>query len=283
MSTKKPLSFIELVKHHIKSGDVMLPVFNTSAMKVQQELVKKEPDLKVVEKLITLDQSLSSQILKLANSSFYRGLSEIYTIKAAIVRLGIQEIGRITLLAAAKSQFRSSDKMLNILMTRLWQHSVGVGMGAKWLAQRCSLDNIAEHAFFAGLLHDVGKLFVLLILEDLKRTNSEMQFTPSSMLEAMENLHSKQGYELMQSWNMPEEYCLVTRDHHSDEVDSKNHLMLLIRMANVVCAKLGIGPKNTPDIAPATTLEASLLNLSEIDLAELEIKLEDTKMLSAGK
>lgn len=280
---KKSVSFVDLVKQHIESGNLVLPVFSSSAMKVQQELVKKEPNLKIVEQMITVDQSLSSQILKLANSSFYRGLSEVLTIKAAIVRLGIQEIGRITLLAASKSQFRSSDTMLNLIMKRLWQHSVGVGMGANWLARRCNFTDIAGHAFFAGLLHDVGKLFVLLVLDDLKKRSTKIQFTPSLIVEAMENLHTRQGYALMQNWNMPEQYCEVARDHHAEEFDSKHTVLLLVRMANTVCAKLGIGPKREPDIVTSTAVEASLLNLSEIDLAELEIKLEDTKILAAGK
>jgi hypothetical protein len=52
-------------------------------------------------------------------------------------------------------------------------------------------------------------------------------------------------------------------------------------MANLVCNKLGISLERNPSVLLPATLEASLLNLSEIDLAELEITLEDTKALSA--
>jgi hypothetical protein len=36
-----------------------------------------------------------------------------------------------------------------------------------------------------------------------------------------------------------------------------------------------------PDMVPSTSKEAALLNLSELDLAELEILLEDTKVLAS--
>lgn len=273
-------SFIEIIKDHIESSDMTLPVFSANAMRVQQELVKKEPVFKVIEQIISSDQSLSTQVLKMANSAFYKGLAEIKTIQAAIVRLGMEEIGRITLLAASRNQFRSSDKLLNLIMKQLWQHSVGCAIGANWLSKRCKLDTLAGHAFFAGLLHDVGKLFVLLVLDQIKRTDKSIKITEALVFEAMNSLHTEQGYNLMQQWNMPESYCIVARDHHMEEFDSKDMVLLLIRMSNTVCKKLGIGTKSAPDLVPSTSLEAGFLNVSELDLAELEIKLEDTAALS---
>lgn len=276
----KELSFIETIKQHIESGEMVLPVFNNSAMRIQRELVKKETDIRVVEQILSSDQSLSSQVLKLANSSFYKGLTEILTIKAAIIRLGMQEIGRICLLASSGNQFRSSDKSLNIIMKKLWQHSVGCAIGAHWLAKRCKLDDIAGHAFFAGLLHDVGKLFVLLVLEQLKKEGRAVDFTEALLFEAMNTLHTEQGYNLMQQWNMPAAYCTVARAHHDANFNEKNTLLLLIKVSNMVCRTLGIGTETDEDLVPSATLEASLLNLTEIDLAELEIKLEDISALS---
>ena len=278
---KEEISFIETIKQHIESGEMVLPVFNNSAMRIQRELVKKDTDIRVVEQILCSDQSLSSQVLKLANSSFYKGLTEILTVKAAIVRLGMQEIGKVSLLAASRNQFRSKDKSLNIIMKKLWQHSVGCAIGAHWLARRCKLDDIAGHAFFAGLLHDVGKLFVLLVLEKLKREGRAVDFTEALLFEAMNTLHTEQGYNLMQQWNMPAAYCTVARDHHDVNFNEKDTLLLLVKVSNMVCMALGIGTKTAEDLVPSATLEANLLNLTEIDLAELEIKLEDTSALSA--
>jgi len=274
-------SFIDLIKEHIESGEIVLPVFSTSALRIQQHLVKKEIDVGVIEQIISSDQSLSGQVLKIANSSFYRGLSDILTVRAAIVRLGIQEIGRIAMLASSQNQFRSKDNSLNIIMKKLWQHSVGCAIGANWLAKRCKLDDIAGHAFFAGLLHDVGKLFVLLVLDQLKKNDTGVEFTEQLLFEAMTTLHTEQGYSLMQQWNMPAAYCSITRDHHLDKFDTKDTALLLVRMSNIVCKKLGIGTEIDEDLVPSTTIEANLLNLTELDLAELEIKLEDTSALSA--
>ena len=274
-------SFIDEVERVITTGEITLPVFNPAALRVQQELVKKEPDERVLEQLITSDQSLSSQVLRIANSSFYRGLAKIMTVKAATVRLGMREIGRITLLSASKNQFRSADPEINEVMKKLWQHSAGCALAANWLAKRCKFADLSSHAFFAGLLHDVGKLFILMVIEQVKKKNAALNMTDALFLEALDTLHSRQGYALMQQWDMPEEYCLVVRDHHTQEIDTKNYLLLIVRLADMACRKLGISLTPEPNLNLAATLEAGVFGLTEIDLAELEVTLEDTASLSA--
>lgn len=271
-------SFVDEIEKCIAQGEISLPVFNPTALKVQQELVKPEPDTTVLEKLITGDQSLSSQILRMANSAFYRGLAEILTVKAAIIRLGMQEVGRIVLLAASRNQFSSKDPEISSLVKKLWQHSAGCALAAHWLANRCKFRDIASQAFFAGLLHDVGKLLVLIVIEQM-RHSKKLAMPPALLLEAMDTLHSQQGYALMHEWDMPETYCLVVRDHHVAEPDHKDHLLVIVRLADMVCHKLGIGITSNPKLNLAATIEANILELTEIDLAELEIMLEDTSSL----
>lgn len=274
------LSFLDVIKQYIAAGDIVLPVLSAAAMRIQQELVKKEPDMRFVENLISQDQSLSSQVLQIANSAFYHGLVEIMTIRAAIVRLGMQEVGRIALLAATKNQFRSKNKEHNSIMHQLWQHSVGCALGVQWLSKRCKFDELKGHAFFAGLFHDVGKLFVLMVIEQMKEKNAHIPITHALLMEAMTVMHTQQGYNLMKQWNLPEEYCVIARDHHRKDFDSNNILLLLVRLSNMACLRLGIGVEKDPSLILSATEEAHQLNLSEIDIAELEILLEDTAILA---
>ncbi|MBU0945906.1 MAG: HDOD domain-containing protein [Proteobacteria bacterium] len=273
-------SFIEVIKKHIEQGNVVLPVFNSAAMKVQQELVKKEPDTRVLENVIVTDQSLSSLVLQMANSSFYKGLVEVKTVRAAIVRLGMREVGRISLLVASKNQFRSGNNRLNLVMRKLWQHSVGCALGARWLTKRCKLDNLESHSFFAGLFHDVGKLLVLMVVEQLRKKDPKFPITDALLMEAMTSLHETQGYYLMKLWNMPESYCVVARDHHKDHYDEANELLMLVRIANMMCNKVGIGLRKDPTLMVSVLEETHHFNLTEIDLAEMEIVFEDTAVLT---
>ena len=274
-----PVTLVDVINRFIESDKISLPVFNSASHRIQQELAKEDPSIQVIEKIITSDQALAAEVLKIANSPFYRGLAEVSTVRAAIMRLGTEEIQKIVLLAASRQHFRSADKAINLMMKRLWQHAVGCAYGAVWLSKRYSYGVEQSQAFFGGLLHDVGKLLVLVVIEQIKRQDKTLKITEPLLLEAMARLHAPEGARLLAQWNMPEGYCVLARDHHNPELDEKNILLILVRMANLTCHKLGIGLERDPSLLLPATLEASLLNLSEIDLAELEIALEDTAIL----
>jgi hypothetical protein len=83
----------------------------------------------------------------------------------------------------------------------------------------------------------------------------------------------------MKKWNLPDKYAQIARDHHLENLDSSDHLMVIVRLSNKTCNKMGFGTNIDPDINLPTTPEAELLNFSEIETAKLEIALEDTKIL----
>ena len=271
-------SLIEIVENRITGNRVRLPVFNATAARVQQEISREEPDVRLIEKLIVSDQALTAEVLRFSNSSFYKGLTQVSTVRTAIVRLGINEVANIVMLVAHENQFRSKDPFLNGIMRKLWSHALGAAMAAHWLVRHCGLLGIAHEAFIAGLLHDVGKLFILTVIDDIQHSGELAVKPPASLLtEAMDDLHTTHGYALMRHWNMPEAYSLVVRDHHAEHLEADNHLMVAVRLANLACHKMGIGLRQNNALMLAATAEAGELHLSDIDLARLEIMLEDSQ------
>ena len=131
---RQETSFIEIVDRHLTSSDANLPVFNTTALRIQQEIAKEEPDLRLIEKLIVSDQSLTAKVLSVSNSSFYKGLQQVSTVRNAIVRLGINEVSNIVMLVTHEHNFRSKDPFVHDIMRKLWRHSVGCAIGSNWLA-----------------------------------------------------------------------------------------------------------------------------------------------------
>ena len=277
-------SFIEIVDQHLASSDVRLPVFNTTAMRIQQEMANEEPELSLIEKLIISDQSLTAKVLSVSNSAFYKGLQQVSTVHNAIVRLGINEVSNIVMLITHENNFRSKDPLVNDIMRSLWRHSVGCAMGSNWLAKQCGLHAMAHEAFFAGLLHDVGMLFILTVIDDLKHSD-ELKSQPSDalLIEAMDTLHTNHGHSLMSNWNLPPKYSQIARDHHEEELDPNNLLLALVRLADKACCKLGIGLDEDPSLVLIATSEAEILHISEVDLARMEIMLEDSQVFEGGR
>ncbi len=274
-------SLLDIVNDRLKSKDDFLPVFDSNALKIQREASRRDCDIRTIEKLITRDQALTSQVLKFANSAFYKGLSNVTTVRNAIVRLGTAEIANIVLLASQKSSYRSGDPYFQKIMDLLWRHSMACAIGSHWICKNCQFEELAQEAFFAGLLHDIGKLLVLAVISDAKRSGIVKKDRPVEFVqEVMNALHHEKGHKLMISWSLPEKYAVVARDHHADTYDNGNHLLTIVRLANMVCNKIGLGITPMSDIILAATPEAEAIRLSEIKLAQLEIELEDSMSLS---
>jgi HD-like signal output (HDOD) protein len=272
---------IVAIFEYLATRDIRLPVFDRTALQIQHETTRENVDQRVIENLIVQDQALTSEVLKVANSSFYKGLSEITTVRNAIVRLGLKEVANIVTLVAHRHHFKARDPEARKLMNALWRHSVACGLGAKWLAACGGIDVQPNEAFFAGLLHDVGKLFIITVIEKLKKSNQIKQLPSAAVIdEVIDSLHCKHGYVLMKNWNLPEKYCRIVRDHHAADFDGENHLLTIVRLSDRTCNKVGIGLRPDDQIVLSATREAGLLGLSDIVLAKLEIHLEDAGVLA---
>ena len=273
-------SFVAVLKKHIESEQLSLPIFDSVSLRIQMELIKKAPDFRTVEKLIIADQSLSSNLLKIANSVRYRGLVETSTVKAAITRLGMTEIARIISMDINKKLFSSRDHQLNAIMKKLWQHSMGCAFAAGMLSHRLDFGVMQNEAFFAGLFHDIGKLLILKVLAQKKHQDPSITIPDQLLLSAMDILHTEHGYLLMQQINMPQMFAVITRDHHLQELDRTNYLLILVKMANHICHQMGIGLTHDASIELLETQEAVLLNLAKSDLEEVGNFLKSTSGLT---
>lgn len=273
-------TFVAALKKEIESEQFTLPIFDSVSLRIQMELIKKNPDFHAVEKLIIADQSLSSNLLKIANSVRYRGLVQTSTVKAAITRLGMTEIARIVSMDISKKIFNSRDRQINAIMKKLWQHSMGCAFAAGMLSHRLDFGVMQNEAFFAGLFHDIGKLLILKVIAQKKQKDASMTIPDHLLLSAMAILHAEQGYLLMHQINMPQMFAVITRDHHLQDYDRTNYLLILVKMANHICHHMGIGLTQDAAIELLETEEAVLLNLSQADLEEVGIFLHSTSGLT---
>ncbi len=274
---KNKRSLIDIIDNHITSGKAKLPVMNQNSVQVQKEISKSDPDLERIIRLVQKDVSLVSEVLKIANSPFYKGLEEVKTVQDALVRLGMTEVTNIVLLTSQKSTFRSKDPAIQALMRQLWIHSVGCAVGAQWLARHAQYPNLNE-AFLAGLLHNVGAFLLLYVMDQIKAKNAA--FPKELMNEVILKMHAQYGHLLLKTWNLPEPYLSIAREHHEPEFDEGNLLLVIIRMADKICQHLKVGFSDGIDVDPYSSDEAAALDLNDVSLAQLEIKVEDSLRLA---
>jgi HD-like signal output (HDOD) protein len=282
--TASNASLHDMIVQFIASNEVKLPVFNPVALRLQQALQNDATKIADIESMIIEDQALASQILRVANAAFYKGLQQITTIRRAIIRLGVEQVAHLALVVALQQLYRKSNDEFLDYQDRLWRHAFASAMGCKWMAERCGYRSETENAFMAGLLHNIGQLALLKIIEDLRASGAIGAALPENLIVEIldSDMHTSQGYLLAKKWNLPDEYCAVVRDHHQEPCDTNNSLMLFVRLNDQACDKIGVGLHNDPNIVLAATAEAQALGLGDVPLAELEVMLEDS-MAMAGQ
>lgn len=276
-------SLQDQIIHALSSDALQLPAFPAVAMKLQQALSSPNAKIADLETLIINDQALSSQILRVANSSFYQGLQRVVSIRKAIIRLGARQVASLALSIAQRSLYVTRSALLGRYMERLWRHAFVSATGCQWLASHCGHKQGADAAYMAGLLHDIGQLVILRVMDDLcaGQNSGDRDLPEALLIEVLESsMHNAQGCVLMRRWNLPEDYFIVARDHHREPCDPNQTLLLIVRLIDQVCAKMGIGLSNDPQIDLAATPEAQALGVGEIHLAQLEILLEDSMAMA---
>jgi HD-like signal output (HDOD) protein len=268
----------ETVRKLLASQPIELPIFHPVALKLQRMLSDFDFTVDEVAMVANEDPALASQMLKMANSPMYMGRTKVATIKEVVIRLGAQQVINIAIAASQASAHASTHPVLNRYMKVLWQHSHGCALGARWLTQNCGMRGAVDESYLAALLHDVGKLYLLKAVERLVAAGViKSLFDDELIMEIFEAMHVEQGVRLVQHWNFPALYCDVIKGHHSEEWDTINKMLAIVRFVNMACHRAGLGLKHEPTLDLIATEEAEILDIDELQVIELLGLLEESR------
>lgn len=269
-------SLLDQALEFAEARKISLPVFSDVAVRVQKATREERYDIKEIERAIESDPALVAEVLKAANSAFFGGLAEVSTIRTAVLRLGLQRVANLVFLASEKSRYTVKAPGFASLMTTLWHHAAACAMAAEWIARKVRYPQLGETVFIGALVHDIGKLYLLRVLDEMASVHGQDSAVSEALvLELLTRAHTDVGHRLLQSWNLPEVYQIIVRDHHVDAPDPSQVALHIVRMANHACAKVGASLHPDSSIVLGAMPEATVLGLTEIGIAELEIILED--------
>ena len=255
---------------------ITLPVFSDVALKVQKASREERYDIAEIEKAIESDPVLVAEVLRASNSAFFGGLTQVSSIRTAVLRLGLQRVANLVFLASEKSRYNARHPDIAALMRDLWHHASACALAAEWISRKVRFPQHGETVFIGALVHDIGKLFLLRVLDDMSREPDYSKVVSMDLVrELLDSAHTEVGYRLLTSWHLPEIYQSIVRDHHVENPDPGNIPLQVVRLANHACNKAGIGLHLQPELVLGAVREAGTLGMSEIAIAELEIILED--------
>lgn len=237
-------------------------------------LVENDANVDQISKKLEEDQSISSRVLRVANSAFYG--AKTGSIAQAIMYIGLTNVKNIVLSNAIFTDFVGNQESKD----KLWSHVNISNKLMNVIYQKCLYKKVPNMYASAGLLHDVGRVIILQFFKDeyeeiLRR--SEEENVPSYKIEE-EILgvdHQKIGGYLLNWWEIPIPIVEAAMYHHDplNEHIMNKELVQVVHIANYYSWKLVEGESNY-EILNLRVLEELNIDLELLDQVMKEFEMD---------
>lgn len=196
--------FLNALSTELENKSIKLPSFPDAVIQIRNALERDDCDIQKVAKLASVETALASRLLQSANSSFYNPAGVAVTdLGAAVMRLGIKEVRNMAISLAVEQIFLAKEhKSIAADLATLWRRSIALSAVAYVIAQHCAKPHVdPEKAFLCGLLHEVGKLYMLTKAADFPGVTVDLEATS----DAENSWHPQVGKAIAETWGFAED------------------------------------------------------------------------------
>lgn len=227
--------FVQSLAAELSTGKVDLPSFPDVAIRVRKVLGDEKTTVEQIVRVVGSEPALAGRLLKMANSAaFNRSGKPVTDLRTAINRMGYNMV-RSAAMSFAMAQIRASESLKGIepWLEKLWKQSTHVAAVSYVLAKHFTQRN-PDEALLTGLLHSVGKLYIL------TRTvqHPALFHDEDSLHSLLRDWHASIGKAILENWELPEEVCNAVNDHEdiSREHEGPADLTDLVTVAAMMAA-----------------------------------------------
>jgi len=228
---------------------------------------KPNVSMKELGDVVTRDPLLSARVLKTINSPFFRNASNVKSIHTAVNILGLANLKNLISFGILPYTLYKNPEHRR-MFAGIWLHMNSTAITASYMA-KARQDMDSGTLYTAGLMHDIGKLVLILLMKDPELS----EIFPQSLTREYERLsttHLQAAQIMATSGSIPAQLRLLVLNHHlpsllpvqqleCDAEHAKNLTVLFL--ANQV-AKL---------ISPQGTLLDDVRGLDQLDPSYREI------------
>ena len=249
-----------------------IPQIPDVVLALRAELIRPEPNVKVVADPVAQDLALSGQILKRVNAPIFARRAKIASVRQAVMLLGIDQLVHLVTATAIERMLGDPKGSARVVWESIMEqaHMAVIVSGL--------VDGISsEEAYLFGLMHDVGSLIFADLLENYGYEWVLRFGTPQSLMEheraALNVDHTTVGFLLASTWQLPEHLALAIYHHHAARDpaldDSRvRSLIAIAQLAHYLIA-LSQGNHELPEMIAYRDTARRELALSEDDWSAL--------------
>jgi len=203
-------AFIQELAAGLSRKEIELPSFPDVAIRVRRVLADEDVSAKDVVRVVGSEPALAARIMQMANSAALGHVGKpIADLRAAITRIGFNLV-RSAAISFAMGQVRRAEnlKSLGGSLQSHWEHSSLVAAFSHVVARRLTKVN-ADTALLAGLLHGVGKLYIL-----TQAVRHPALFNDqAAYFEVERDWHVSIAKALLETWQIPEDIVTAIEGH----------------------------------------------------------------------
>ena len=170
-----------------------------------------------VAHVISEDQGLTVRVLRIVNSALFSLPWRVDTVSAAVRVVGTSQVRDLAVATSVMTAF--ADVPGDLLdLNSFWRHCLSTGITARVFARHRGEDNV-ERFLVAGLLHDIGKLVMVMNAPSQMRAALEEARATGVPLTDCERVHvgcthAQVGGALMEAWSFPAALHEAVLYHH---------------------------------------------------------------------
>lgn len=273
-SRDEALSLMAELERSVASKELKLPSLPDVVLRIRDQLADENVPLGEIVELVGTDPALSARLMQTANSAlFFRGNGPVTTLHMAVARLGFRMVRNVALSLAAQQIFIGYEtRAIHEPLSIVWKHSVHVAALAHRLA-RLKTDVNPEEAFLAGLLHEVGNLYILMQCKDRPELVASEAFQG-----VVAQWHGRVGQVVIETWGLAPELAAAVAGHETEPLAVAEPVTMtaLVAVANFlaehVAARDGASLADCPPLGALTLDEDTfgwLLKAGDVDIKML--------------
>jgi len=239
-----------------------------------------------VVRLVSYDNTIAAQCLRVASSPLF-GLAQVpRSIKAAVISLGLRRVETILLTCCLGQAFPAKKWPLDPHL--FWRHSLGCAMVCRKFGEKLAAVD-GEKAYMAGLLHDLGFMVNCLAFPEEFAVAMESASGKEIPLHDAEQAtmgftHCETGQALAEKWKLADDIVEVIACHHAiEQSQMAQPLVALVHLSDLLCRMRGLGygyyERQKVDLIsdPAwTVLLKEYRELEGVDLARFTFELDES-------
>lgn len=253
-----------------------LPPLPQVAAQVLRLAADPESTTDELRRVISTDQALTSQILKIANSAMFGMVREVKTLTQAIMTLGFSTIKSVVIASSAKNLYSRGGTGLQERV--LWEHALVTALSGRAYAKAFRSPRV-EEAFLGGLMHDIGKSVMGIKFPDrygaLVRAIYNGEADGLEMeLETFGFDHTMVGEALLMGWNLPASMVQAVRWHHdpSHAPAEDQALTAFVALGNQMALDRKVGLGRPESLAACTAQACEVLGIAPESLEGYQLQ-----------